>query len=262
MARKYPTAKTVDLVCPYCGILFSRPESYIKKQPASARYCSANCARLCRWRPTRERRAIKQQAREDALAARNAEMCAGFTRAELSAETWKPVLGFELLYSVSSLGRIRRDKGGRGICSAGRLLHFSANRSGYLEVKLYGGHGIKKILSVHSVVISSFVGPRPSGMEVNHRDGERHNNRLSNLEYVTPIENKRDAVQRFVRQAGQKHWTKAGEDANAAKYSADTVRKVRQRALAGTPQTVISRSMGIPLGTVNQIVNRRSWKHI
>ncbi len=260
MARNHRTVKTINLVCPYCRKDFCRAESYINKQQASQRYCSSDCARLYRWQPIRRQRAARQAARNEALVTRNAEKEIGFTSEELDTEIWRAIPNLE--YSASSLGRVRRDKDGRGVALAGRILAFSANRSGYLEAKLYDGDGASKIFSAHSLVMVAFVGPRPKGMEINHRDGERHNNRLPNLEYVTPTANNRDAVERYQHQTRLRHWAKNGEHAPGAKYSAEIVREIRRRATTGISQSSISRSMEIPIATVHQIVSRRSWRHI
>src|SRR5258708_14980588 len=61
-------------------------------------------------------------------------------------------------------------------------------RDGYRFVALCK-NGIVRQPTVHSLVMAAFVGPRPNGAEINHKDGKRQNNILSNLEYVTQIEN-------------------------------------------------------------------------
>lgn len=67
-----------------------------------------------------------------------------------------------------------------------RKLRAVENGRGYLRV-VCGG----KLRSVHALVAEAFIGPRPSGLEVNHKDGDKRNNRPENLEYVTRSENMR-----------------------------------------------------------------------
>ncbi len=109
-------------------------------------------------------------------------------------EIWKPVVGYEGIYEVSSEGRVWSlnryvDDVMRGKAFIKcRYMKRSVNRSGYLEVRL---SKLSKTESptVHKIVMLSFVGVRPHDLVVNHIDGDRANNRLDNLEYVTHREN-------------------------------------------------------------------------
>ncbi len=260
MPRNYPIAKTVNFICPYCGKDFSRTQTYLKRQSAAARYCSSNCARLYRWQPMRDQRAAKQKARNEALAASNAQRAVGFMPDELNAEIWKPVIGFEGIYSVSNLGRVRRDQSSQGNCQAGQILKQFAHKSGYLEAYL-SGNSIRKICRVHAVVMAALVGPRPDKYVINHIDGDRHNNRSGNLEYVTQLENARDSVRRFQRITGKKHWARGG-DSGSHKWSESLVIYIRKLRSQGLVIRQISLRTGVPMGTVGQIVSRRSWKHL
>lgn len=104
-------------------------------------------------------------------------------------ELWLPVLGAPG-YDVSDAGRI---KGPRGILKPSRL------NSGYLGVKV-GGKGT----TVHAVVASAFIGQRPtSAHTVNHKNGDKHDNRPANLEWMTQAENNKHAVEVLGRQNGR-----------------------------------------------------------
>lgn len=73
-------------------------------------------------------------------------------------EQWRDVVGYEGLYSVSNMGRVRRDSGGPG-AQMGRILN-PALRSGYPNVIFYV-KGKKKNHHVHVFVAAAFIGPRP-----------------------------------------------------------------------------------------------------
>ncbi len=95
-------------------------------------------------------------------------------------EHWLPVVGYEGLYEVSSHGRVRSY---HRATSEPRVL--KANLSaGYRAVNLSSERGRIRH-TVHSLVARAFIGPRPPGAVVHHRDHNKQNNRAGNLEYTT-----------------------------------------------------------------------------
>jgi hypothetical protein len=111
-----------------------------------------------------------------------------FTIEELHSEIWEDVVGYEGIYSVSNLGRVRRDLGGRCNAIAGRILRPALDKSGYWFVGLCGREKHMN-LKIHSIVAAAFIGKRPRGLVINHKDGCKLNNRPENLEYCTASEN-------------------------------------------------------------------------
>lgn len=95
-------------------------------------------------------------------------------------ENWRPVPDAPR-YSVSDQGRVR---GVRGTILKPRPIH-----SGYLYVGV-----AQKPRAVHRLVASAFLGPRPSGLEVCHNDGDKSNNAVSNLRYDTHAANIADLI--------------------------------------------------------------------
>lgn len=104
------------------------------------------------------------------------------------SEKWKDILGYENIYLVSDLGRVmsrdRLDALGRK--RGGRILKPRASGDGYKCVSLYL-HGTCSTIYIHRMVLSAFIGP--SELHCDHLNGDRSDNRLSNLEYVTAREN-------------------------------------------------------------------------
>lgn len=101
-------------------------------------------------------------------------------------EQWRPVVGWEGLYEVSSEGRVRSFRRGAN----GRVLRPGIASHGYPTVALGRGN----TQSVHVLVAAAFLGPCPEGQEVRHRDGKRTNPRMENLHYGTRGQNIADAI--------------------------------------------------------------------
>lgn len=109
----------------------------------------------------------------------------------IDGELWECLPGN--LYAVSNHGRVMRTVGGVGECMAGRILRPGINPKGYAFVMLYSGipKTKPKPYTAHKLVSSVFIGARPGNLQVNHIDSNKKNNRVTNLEYVTNLENAR-----------------------------------------------------------------------
>src|ERR1039457_412514 len=94
------------------------------------------------------------------------------------------------VYEVSTLGRVRRKIGGPG-AKAGTFFNIKPSGSGYIHTSLKIA-GKSKAKLVHRLVAEAFIGPS-LGREVNHIDGDKTNNKLTNLEYVIRSQNMQHA---------------------------------------------------------------------
>lgn len=154
-------------------------------------------------------------------------------------EQWKPVVGYEGLYEVSSLGRVR---------SPLRLLSPFMDR-GYPWVNLRRNGRCKK-LSVHAIVLTAFVGPRPDGLIACHYDGNRANPALTNLRWDTYAANSADA---------RRHGTHTrGEVQGQSVLTAELVgwiRESRQSSLA------LAHVLGVASSTVRAVRIGQNWRH-
>lgn len=112
-----------------------------------------------------------------------------------AVEQWLPVPGYEGVYEVSNLGRVRSldRKDNLGRLRRGRVLKLRTDRDGYLQFHAGGKH--RRILRVHRLVLLAFEGPAPEGAnEALHGDGNPLNNALTNLRWGSRSENAVDAV--------------------------------------------------------------------
>lgn len=96
-------------------------------------------------------------------------------------EIWKDIQGYEGLYQVSNLGRVKR-------VTTGRILKGGKDKYGYLIVNLYK-YSVGSIKTIHRLVAEAFI-PNPENKpQVNHVDENKTNNSLDNLEWMTAKEN-------------------------------------------------------------------------
>lgn len=111
-------------------------------------------------------------------------------------EVWKSIPGYEGIYEVSDLGRVRsldrivEHLGGERRVE-GRIRKLTANSDGYLGVNLCKD-GSTRRKRVHRIVLEAFVGPPEDGQECCHNNGDPADNRLENLRWGTAVENAKD----------------------------------------------------------------------
>lgn len=112
------------------------------------------------------------------------------TTNEIACEEWRPVVGFEDLYAISSFWRVQN-------IITGRLLRAElagAPKSKYLRVTLCR-NGVNRRRKLHHLVLDAFfIGPKSPGSVGNHKDGNRLNNAPENLEWTTKSGNIQHAL--------------------------------------------------------------------
>ncbi|MCD6674843.1 MAG: NUMOD4 motif-containing HNH endonuclease [Burkholderiaceae bacterium] len=169
-------------------------------------------------------------------------------------EKWLPVVGFESLYSVSSFGRIKRTANG-GRAQIGRILAVQTDKQGYVRIKL-SHNGTAFPRKIYRLVAEAFIGPIPNGMTVNHKNGDKGNNRVENLEIVSRADNVRHAF-RVLGTASVR-----GERNPRAILNEERVREIRRRLDDGEGISQVARDVGFNKHTIYDIKHRRSWAHV
>ena len=175
-------------------------------------------------------------------------------------ETWRAIAGYEGDYEVSDFGRVRsldRMVDGPRVQrkSKGRVISMNFSRK-YKKVGLHQ-KGLQKQFFVHRLVAVAFLGPCPTGKQVNHKDGCKSNNRPSNLEYVTPLENIQHACLTGLSK------TQIGEENINDKLTEENVLDIRATyAAGGVTQQKLADNFGVGHVNISNIVHRRSWAHL
>ncbi len=129
----------------------------------------------------------------------------------------------------------------------GHILAPQPNGKGYLRVSIG-----KKLMFIHRLVAEKYI-PNPENKpQVNHKDGNKLNNCVDNLEWVTNQENRNHAVDNDLQATGERcSWSKLTEE---------NVREIR--ANPGYENEYWARKFGVSRSTISDVVNYRTWKHI
>jgi len=165
-------------------------------------------------------------------------------------EVWKTVSDFEY-YCVSSFGRVRSQKFGRTL-----ILAQNAGANGYLKVGLCA-RGRLYSKEVHRLVLETFIGTCPDGMEARHLDGNQQNNRLTNLTWGTHSENIRDSIIHGTYTAPICPPQKGELNFNS-KLSENDVNEIRKIGRT-KPQREVAVMFGVTRQAISNILLGKSW---
>lgn len=172
-----------------------------------------------------------------------------------STEEWRAVVGYEGLYEVSSLGRVRslgRKKSGFGNRKPKMMTcYVDSKGSGYRCVGLTSSEGKNKKRTVHVIVLEAFVGPRPSNVhEACHEDGDRTNAVASNLRWDTPEGNWQDRVRH-------------GRDCRGAKSARAMLTEKDVELIRKSPLSSIKlgKQLGVASSTVRAVRIGQNWSY-
>ena len=173
-------------------------------------------------------------------------------------EKWLPIQGYDGLYSVSNLGRVKsHPRYGTNkvnqLYGGGVLKTRKSPKSVYPSVVLWKNN-VSCTMPVHRLVAIAFLGQQPEGKEVSHLDGNRNNNAANNLAWETHVEN-------MLRR--RDHGTsRCGEGSHFAKLTERRVRELKRRMASGTTHLELARETGISRTTLRHIRLGNSWAHV
>lgn len=164
-------------------------------------------------------------------------------------EEWRTIPSFNNLYEVSNYGRVRSwlNSGNTKLqLTEPRYLSQQQDKKGYIVYFLMK-EGKQRSFRAHRLVLHAFVGP--SDLQVNHKNGNRSDNYIDNLEYCTGSENMTHAYTVLKRQVLQ------GKNNGNTKFSEAQVAQIRDLAAKGMTPPAIARITGISRPYVQSIVS-------
>ena len=174
-------------------------------------------------------------------------------------EEWRDIEGFDGYYQVSNTGKVR-SYGGKNGRTKGEWYFRALSKTydGYLKIRLVqGGKDITQ--RVHTLVARAFI-PNPNNFEtVNHKDGDKTNNNVDNLEWV-------DRSQQMIHayKLGLKK-PKRGAENSQAKLTAEDVRYIRSHYKRNTPgysTVTLSKQFGVSNRVIGLITRGLSYKDV
>ena len=176
----------------------------------------------------------------------------------MKIELWKAISGYEGLYEISNQGRIRtvgrnRKSPTRNADNIKRLNNANNN---YPRITLFK-NGAKRTRLVHRLVVEEFIGEIPLGMDINHKDGNKANNCIENLEIVTRLQNARHAIEIGLT-------NNRGENNPMAKLTRNQVLEIRKKLPleSGYKYAKLAREFGVSPGTISFIDREITWRDI
>lgn len=176
----------------------------------------------------------------------------------MSIEEWRPVVGYEGLYEVSSIGRIKRIQiYGRPIQ---RFLSSNKGKRGYIPINLCKNGKSKKEL-IHRIVLTAFRGPPLPTHESCHSNGIASDNRIENLRWDTHVSNCADRKTHGTH-AGGCHMALAGEAHHQSKLTMKDVHRIREASLFGADLYDLASIYDVSYNAIWSVTTRKSWTHI
>lgn len=248
-------------LCSRCGIDKPTYEFYVDRGRLTARCKSCRITVQSMTAAEREADIAERDDRDEALAV---AYDAGAWRDYPwpgewdAAESWRPIPSYLGLYEASDKGRVRslwfENGKGRRRRQVPHVLRPYTNTLGYQSVTLVVA-GFHNTEHIHRLVLLSFRGQPADGHIGGHRDGNPSNNALSNLDWITFIENEADK-----RRHGR---TLTGSKNHQAKLTESAVREMRELYARGDVSTAaLAKRFGISDAVASKVLTGQSWRHV
>jgi hypothetical protein len=160
-------------------------------------------------------------------------------------EQWIDLPNYEDHYQISNFGNFAKKT------KTGRLLRKLNSATHYLSVSLKNIDGTgQKCIYIHTTVAKLFIGERPDGMVIRHLDGNRYNNKVSNLQYGYPKQNYEDLI---------KHKTNKGSNNGRAILNENSAKAIKFLLQNNVSVKLLSNAFDVSIGTIYAIDKGRNW---
>lgn len=160
-------------------------------------------------------------------------------------EVWKDIKGYEGLYKVSNLGRVKN--------SSNKYKKYNINNKGYCLLSLYRDSKEKHFL-IHRLVAEAFIPKVENKNQINHKDGNKENNRVDNLEWCNQKENYNHGKERFYYSHNEDHYF--------AKLTNDIVKCIPELYRLGFIRSTIAKILRLNPSSVEAIENGISYREL
>jgi hypothetical protein len=161
------------------------------------------------------------------------------------AEEWVDVPKYESYYQISNYGNFAKKT------KDGRIIRKLNSATPYLSVscKDIDGTGQKSIY-IHKLVAKVFIGDRPDGMIIRHLDGNKYNNKVTNLSYGTPEQNYLDLI---------KHKTHKGSNNGRSILNENSAFAIRFLVENRVTRQLLAKAFNVSEGCIDAVVTKRNW---
>lgn len=149
---------------------------------------------------------------------------------------------------ISNVGNIKSIK-------TNKIIKKHLDKDGYPRVGLYFNKKIKSFY-VHRLIANNFLNNKDNKPQVNHIDGNKQNNKISNLEWVTSSENRIHAFKIGLQK------NKTGEDHHNSKLTINDIKEIRKLCELNVSQYKIAKIFNIRQPQVSKIKNKKHWKDL
>lgn len=174
-------------------------------------------------------------------------------------EIWKQIDDGYGQYQISTFGRVRSLKRKNE-----KILSLDKDRNGYMNVKL-SKDGVIQKFKVHRLVALAFIANPDNLPEINHKDGNKANNCINNLEWTTRSQNMKHAYDTGLKVVSEESGgVSYGENNGRHKLTQQDVDEIRALYIPNDPKyggRALARKYGISKTTIQAILHNQTWKN-